>query len=194
MTEQNTFGPMAFKMVVVSLVLWIVLIPTSIIGLLYNSWGWISFEQYYEILGSPIIQDFYLSQFYRYLGFGWLLLLLIVPVIVAFSVSSSMGPGGANSEDVFILSFKLIAMNIVLMAILSPMTFAGLLNNIGILPDESLFDFLVSDFVQQLYGHEYSWIWVVFPFLILGPIVLTACAREWHQPAPKMIPVTGNPT
>lgn len=191
MAERESFGSVQFKMVMTSLVLWIVLVPTSIIGLLYSSWGWMSWEGYIEIMGSSFFQNTYLSEFYGYLANGWLLLLLIVPIVVAFAVASWVEHGQSTSGDKTLLAFQLIAMNIVLMALLAPLTFAGVLSSIGLLPDSALFDFLNSSFVEGLYGHEYSWIWVAFPFLIIGPIVLVACAREWYKSAANVAPATG---
>lgn len=181
MTNREDFAAVQAKMVAVSLLLYPILCLPSFLGMLKNA-GILSWDQYLDILGSSFVANVYLGEFYRLLGNGWLLMLIIVPVIVAFSVASWKDRGRTQSGDQMTLGLKLIAMNTLLMAVLAPLTLLGILSNIEILPDDTMFEILNSEFIEAIYGHEYSWIYAVLPFLIISPIILSACARSWYEP------------
>lgn len=186
MASESTFGSVQAKMVGVHLVLYVMFCLTSFMGLLRSA-GIISSESYYDFMFSSFVQNVYFSELMNFLANGWMLLIVIFPVIVAFSVASWADHGGSTSGDATGLSIKLIAVNLVTLAVLSPITFAGVLGSIKLLPDEALFRFLNSGFIEGLYGHEYSWSWVVTPFLLIAPLVLTICARSWYAPQGTVI-------
>lgn len=190
MNNDEEFRALQIKSFAFSLLLYAVLCFTSFVDLLYNM-GVMSWESQYDILGSSFVQNVLLSTFYRRLGYGWLLLLILIPVIVGFKVVSWRGAVRKDTEGRTKLCLQLIGMNALLMALLAPLIFAGLLNNIRLLSDSSLFSFLTSGFMSSIYDHEVSWVWMVFPFLILGPIILTLCARSWYEHVPSpLVPTT----
>lgn len=181
MTGQSDFGLLQFKMVGIKIVLYAVLCFGSFVTLLHDNLGILSWDAYINFMSSSVVQEIYSSEVYTRLGNGWLPLIIIVPIIVAYSVANWKDAGKSPSEDISGLMAKLVALNFVLMAILMPIGFVGMLANIGILSSDVAFDIIFSDFMLEIYGHEHSWIWTIFPILILGPIILTYFAREWYE-------------